>query len=218
VVFSGVQAGLELAGEFVESAGGVAHDEPGTAVASVAGRHAAGSASIFQADSVVACDLQTGQGKKAGYCGLLLVEAERFYRAGEVFNSVELVVADDDGDSYGVDIGVEDVFAVPFGVHPEAMNDWCIRGFGDVFGDKAEVSARVGSADGEFGFSGKLVGDVGVFGHLLGVVEGGLGKDWIKMELGKAVGGPFLIGCREKVLLGYFGGVGELRGCENRKG
>ena len=47
MIFSGVQARLELGGKLSEVVGGIAHDKPGLAGTCVAGGHAAGAAGIF---------------------------------------------------------------------------------------------------------------------------------------------------------------------------
>ena len=47
VVSAGSEAGSKLAGDVVEAGGGVAHDVPGPAGASVAGTHTAGLAGIL---------------------------------------------------------------------------------------------------------------------------------------------------------------------------
>jgi hypothetical protein len=124
------------------------------------------------------------------------------------------VVSDDHGDAYSVYVGIEEIFAVSFGLHPEAVNQCGIRGLAYVFRDEAEVCANTGSAGGELWFSGKLVRDVGVGGHLVGVIEGCLREDWIEVEQRKVAGGAILIGGGEEILLGYIGGYG----CEAGEG
>ena len=82
----------------------------------------------------------------AGNGVLLLVECEDFDRAGEVFYRIELIVACDDGDADGVDVGIEEIGAVAGGLHPEIVDDDGAGGFAYVFADETEVCADAGSA------------------------------------------------------------------------
>ena len=127
VISARVEFVLEFDGELGETVGGVAHDEPGLTVAGIPCGHGAGLAGFFEADDVAAGDLQARLSEQGGYCGFLLVEAEGFYGIGKVFYGEGLVVAIDDGDAYGVDIGIEEVSTVSFGVHPEVVE---FRGVG----------------------------------------------------------------------------------------
>jgi hypothetical protein len=162
---------------------------------------------------------------EAGLCddggdGLLLLgERERLDGAGEILDCIELVVAGDDGDSDGIDVWIEQVSAVMGGVHPEVVEEDGGGGFSYVFGDEAEVNAGVGAAFCELGLAGKLVGDVGVVGHLAGVEGGGLGEDGVEAKWRKSLIGAVLVGCGEEILLGDGErdfGLGIVIGCEGR--
>ena len=103
MIFAGGETALELTGDGVEAGCGVAHDEPGLARACVASAHGAGLAGVIGGFG----DTHSGLCDDAGNSALLLVECEDFDGAGEVFYGVELVVASDDRDADGVDIGIE---------------------------------------------------------------------------------------------------------------
>jgi len=165
MIFAGGEAAHKLSGNGVEAGHGVTHDEPGLTRACVAGVHGAGLAGVVRCFG----DTHSGLCDDAGNCAFLLGECEVFDGAGEVFYSVELVVARNDGDTDGVDVGIEEIGAVAGGVHPEVVDDDGAGSFAYVFGDEAKVRAGIGSARCEFGFAVELVGDGGVVGHLAGV-------------------------------------------------
>jgi len=171
-------------------------------VASVACGHAAGPAGIFDTDAFAAY-LQAGLLKKIGYGLLLFVETKRLDGAGEVFHRKKLMIAGDDRDANGVDVGIQEVFAVTFGVHPEVVNHGGVGCFGYVFRNETEVRTGTGSADGKVGFAGKLVGDFSVSGHFAGMVASCLSENGVAMERWEALSGSSLIGGGEEVLLGY---------------
>ena len=101
--FARGKAGFELAGDFVQAGGGVAHDEPGLAGARVSCVHRAGLASIFCGFS----DFHAGFRDDAGYGVFLLVERESLDGAGEVFYGIELIVARDNGDADGIYVWIQ---------------------------------------------------------------------------------------------------------------
>ena len=171
-------------------------------MAGVACRHAAGPAGVYDTDTFAA-HLQTGLLKKGCNCQLLLIETKRFDGAGKVFYRKKLVIASYHGDANGVDVGIQKVCTVTFGVHPEVVDHSGVGCFGYVFRDEAEMCARPGSADGKVGFTGKLMGDLGVRCHLAGMVESCLGENGVPMERWKAVGCSILIGGGEEILLCY---------------
>jgi hypothetical protein len=78
--------------------------------------------------------------------------------AGEVLDGVEEAALFGDGDSYCVEVGVEEVGAVGGGGHPDLL-EVCgtFAAAADVLGDGGEVGSGVGSAGGEVGFAGILV-------------------------------------------------------------
>ncbi len=78
-------------------------------------------------------DMHSGLCNDSGNGALLLVERKDFDGAGEVFYSVELIVASDDGDSDGVDAGIEEIGAVAGGVHPEIVDDDGAGSFSYIF-------------------------------------------------------------------------------------
>jgi hypothetical protein len=171
-------------------------------MAGVACRHAAGPAGVFDTDAFTAY-LQTGLLKKDCNCQLLLIETKRLDGIGKVFYRKKLVIASYHGDANGVDVGIQKVCAVTFGVHPEVVDHSGVGGFGYVFRDETEACAGPGSADGKIGFAGKLMGDLVVSRHLAGMVESCLGENGVAMERWKAMGGSVLIGGGEEVLLRY---------------
>ena len=79
------------------------------------------------------CNAHSGLCDDAGNGALLLVERKDFDGAGEVFYGVELVVARDDGDPDGVNVGIEEIGAVAGGVHPEIVDDDGAGSFAYVF-------------------------------------------------------------------------------------
>lgn len=103
MVLARAKAGLELIGNLIEARGGVTHDEPGLAGACVARTHGAGLSRIVCSFS----NFEARFGENAGDGVFLLVEREGPDCAGEVFDGVELVVADDYGDSNGIDVWIQ---------------------------------------------------------------------------------------------------------------
>jgi hypothetical protein len=74
---------------------------------------------------------------------------------------------------------------------------------GDVFGDRAEACAGVGSAGDEVGFSGILMLEIaGVADDPLQVSVGGAGERAVPLEGRKIVGGAGLVGELEQSLFG----------------
>ena len=146
-------------------------------------------------------DLEPGAGEKLGDRLFLLVEAEGLDGGGEVLDRVELAVANDDSDSDDVDLGVKQVLAMPFGVHPELVEDRGAGGLGHVFADQGEACAGPGSALGEIGLARELVSDVGVGGHLERVKASGFGEDRIEAKRRDSAGGAIAIRRGEETLL-----------------
>ena len=138
----------------------------------------------------------------AGDGVFLLGNGESFDRAGEIFDGVELMFTGDDRDANRVDLGIEQVGTVTFGVHPEVVDDDGSWSLAYVFADKAEVCSSVGSSLGEFGLVGELVGDGGMICHLACVKGRGLSENRIKVKWGKSLIGALLVRSGEKVLLG----------------
>ncbi len=111
------------------------------------------------------------------------------------------MIAEDDGDADGVDVGIEKVIAAAFGFHAQIVNHGGLRGFCDIFADEREAPAGVGCASGEVGLSRRLVEDVVAIGHLTGVIEGCLGENRVKAQFGKAACRAVVIGSGEEVPL-----------------
>ena len=123
--------------------------------------------------------------------------------AGKVFHCVELMIACHNRDSDRIYVGIEQVGAVAWRVHPEIVNDDRGGGFGYVFCNEAEVCANIGSAFSECGFSLELVGDFGVEGHLAGMDGRGFGEDGVKAKWLKPLIDAVLVRGSEEILLSY---------------
>ncbi len=216
MIFATAQAGLQLGGKFRKVVGCVAHDEPWFASARVTSWHAARAASIFNCARIVR-NLKTRLGEKASNSVLLLVKAETIHGIGEILDSVELVVADDDGYTHNLYVRVEQVGTVSLGVHPEIVDHCGFRGFSDVLGDEAEVRAGIRSTGGELGLARKLMGYTFMSGHLSRVVKRSLSENRIKPKWLKSACDPILISCGKEILLSYVRSGGRRRGCEDRR-
>lgn len=129
VIFAGDKAVSQLTGNRVQAGSGVSHDEPGLTRARVAGAHGAGLASVVGGFG----DAHSRLCNDAGDGALLLIDRKDFYGAGEVFYGVQLVVARDDRDADGVDVGIEEIGAMVGGVHPEIVDDDRAGSFSYVF-------------------------------------------------------------------------------------
>lgn len=182
---------------------GVAHDVPGRARAGVSCGHVAGAAGILLSHDLAGGDLHAGFREKTGDCGLLRAEAERLNEVGEVFDGVIFITAFDDGDAYCVHVGIEKIFAVPLGVHPQVVNHRGNRCLGDILGDKVEARSGVSSADREFRLAWKLVSDRGMGRHLVSVCGCCQGEGGIQPKGMQATRGALLVGGGEEKLLGY---------------
>jgi len=119
MIFARGEAALELTGNRVQTGCGVAHDEPWLTGACVASAHRAGLAGIVRSIG----HEHSGLCDDAGNGALLLIERKGFDGAGKVFYGIELVVARDDSDSDGVDVGIEEIGAVTGGLHPKIVDD-----------------------------------------------------------------------------------------------
>ncbi len=115
--------------------------------------------------------------------GLLdLCVGESFYGVGVIGDSVEGAATGDDGDTDAIDLRVEKIFTMAFGVHPESVNALRRGSHGDVFFNEAEVRAGVGGAGGEIGRVGVLVRDGAFGGHAQTVLSGSCGECGIPGE------------------------------------
>jgi hypothetical protein len=198
VIFARHETAFELIGYGVEAGRGVTHDVPGLARTRVTAAHRAGLAGVLGGFG----DAHSGLCEDAGNGAFLLVERKNFDGAGEVFYGVELVVTGDDGNPDRIDVWIEQVSAMAGGVHPEIVDDDGAWSFSYIFGDEAKVRASIGAARCEFGLAVELVGDVGVVGHLAGVLGGGFAQDGIEADRWKSLIGAGFIGGGEEILLG----------------
>jgi hypothetical protein len=123
----------------------------------------------------------------------------------EVFDGVDLVAVDENGDADGVVLRVEEVGAVAWRVHPAGVDHGNGWGEGYVFGYGVEAVGGCFGAFQEAGFSGELVRDVLPLGHLPGVSEGGGGEFGVDGEWSGTDLGALLVGGGDEVLLGDVG-------------
>ena len=208
MITSGAEVGLEGGGQGGQVGRGIAHDEPGLAVAGKAGVHGAGLASFLNAGEGVRGDADAGAAEEVGDSVLLLVEGKRLDGAGEVFDGKHLTIGNHDGNADNIHLRVEKVTTVAGRSHPQAVDDVGAFGFGDVFRDEREADAGAGSALGKLGLSGEAMGDVAVAGHLDGVEGGRLRKEWIALDRVEAAGDAVLVGLFNEQLLGDVGRTG----------
>jgi hypothetical protein len=216
MIFATAQAGLQLGGKFRKVVGCVAHDEPWLASARVTSWHAARAASIFNCARIVR-NLKTRLCEKASNGAFLLVKAERIHCIGEILDSIELVVADDDGYTHYLHVRIEQVGTVSLGVHPEIVDHCGFRGFSDVLGDETEMRTGIRSTGRELGLARKLMGYTFMGGHLSRMVKRSLSENRIKSKWLKSACDTILISCGKEILLSYIRSGGRRRGCEDRR-
>ena len=166
--------------------------------------HGAGLASLRGADS----DAEGITGEESGNGLLLFVETEGRDGLGEILNSEQGAILEDDGDADGGEIGIQDIGAMACGVHPLGMKTGGGRAGSDIFCNDAEAGASAGGAVLKIGFTGKLVGQRSVADHEKAVSAGGQGQRMIPRECGQAVRGALLVDAVEKELFVRGGGVG----------
>ena len=133
----------------------------------------------------------------------MLVKSNCLDCACEVFYCEELIIASDDGDSDGIDVGIKQIGAVAGGVHPEIMDNDRGGGLSYVFSDEAKVRASIGSAGCKLWFAVELVGYLLMFCHLMSVDFGGFGEDRIEVKWRKSLIGAVFVRGGEEILLGH---------------
>jgi hypothetical protein len=209
-VAAGAEAGLEGGGETTEIGATVAHDEEGLVGAGEAAVGGAGAAGLGGDGE----DGDAVRGEEIGDGGLLLGEREVLDGALEVFHSEELAAAGDDSDADGVDGRVEEVAAVPWGVHPGFVDLQGALALSHVFGDNAEAGSSGGGALGKFKLSWILMRYAIVSKHDMGVLGCRSDEGWIAAERSKMESSTLLVGSGLEVLLGDGGRAdgGGLRG------
>src|SRR5665213_192999 len=201
MILARTQPRLELCRELGNAMGGVAHDVPRLAGAGITGRHAARLARILLAYDFAVAYLNTGLREQAGNCRFLRVKTQRLNLICEILYRVVFVITYDHRNADGVDIGIQQIFPVPFRVHPKIVDHSGDRGFGYVFRDDAEVCPGVGSTLGELRFPRKLVGDIAMSRHLTSMRECSLGECRVAMKRLQSPRYAILIGCGKKKLL-----------------
>ena len=134
---------------------------------------------------------------------------------GEVLDGGEEAVVGNDGDAYGVEVGVENIGAVGGSAHPGLMEGGGVGTAADVFGDGGEVGSGLGTASGHVGLAWVLMLELALFmNDSLGVDSGGAGEVAVPVDGRQVVGGSGLIGELEDGLLGAGGkGLCESCGC-----
>ena len=128
---------------------------------------------------------------------------------GVVGHGVQAVRGIDDSDADGVDVGIDEIGVVMFGVHPLVVDGLWQWGDGDILFNEREVDAGGGGAGGEVWLAGKLMGDGVLGGDALGVKACSNREGGVPLERRQVQLGPRLVCEVDKALLSGAGSDGD---------